>query len=398
MNRMRMNPYLLFSVFYFVQGAVQSYLSNFQKPYLLKAGVSLDKIAMLSAVMVGPFWLKSLYGIVSDRIPLFGDHRKSYMVLGLAMAAIGYFALAFVNPGQQFETFFLILLGTSVGMAIFDTCADGFAVDITPANREGVVQSSMMLGRGVGYILLALVFGRLAFHFGIHSVFLALSGLILFVSLVVVTTTPRIARSIEKIDLLQWVKWRPTLLRDGDFLWLASYSILYSIASFGIDGLTTLFGQVKLGFNDEILGNMGSFQGIGSILGALLGAVSIGFLGVRRSAFLGVIMISLGGFLVTKMSDPPSAYAISLVWGVLWAFQETLILVLCMMASRGTLAATLFATLMVSSNVGSSVGEWTGTTLFGHVGPESTFLILASGNLLLLPFLWLYFRRLRVTA
>ena len=75
-------------------------------------------------------------------------------------------------------------------------------------------------------------------------------------------------------------------MKHKEFWWLASYSILYSIGSFGVDGITTLYGKMKLDANEQVLGQMGSLQGVGSILGALLAAVVIKKIGIKYSALI----------------------------------------------------------------------------------------------------------------
>lgn len=380
--------YLQFAVFYFVQGAVQSYLSNFQKPYLDQSGVSMAQIALISAAMVGPFWIKSLFGWISDRVRLFGDHRKSYMLLGLAMAGTANVVMIFQNPQSSFPAFFTLVLIASTGMAIFDTCADGLAVDTTQSTEVGSVQASMMIGRGVGYLILALAFGWLAQTIGYASVFLTLAVLIFAVAVFVIfTVEPEPSRE----DFLRDSSWKTlhVIFREHRLLiWLALYSILYSIPSFGVDGITTLLGKKELGFQPDVIGVMGSAQGLGTLFGAAAGA----YLLLRRSlatcSLLAVIGITIGAGLFSLSSSAASAHGFSFAWGALWALQETVILVLCMRASKGLYAATAFATLMMFSNVGTSAGEWIATTAADSMGISRTIQILALANLLLIPLAW----------
>ena len=48
------------------------------------------------------------------------------------------------------------------GMALYDTCTDGLALDTTPAEDEGTVQGIMVGGRALGVVIISATLGLLA--------------------------------------------------------------------------------------------------------------------------------------------------------------------------------------------------------------------------------------------
>ena len=65
-----------------------------------------------------PWFLKPVYGIVSDFVPLFGSRRKAYLLLANGLAAAAYFSMA----GAASPNMLLVLLLLAVyGMAIAST-------------------------------------------------------------------------------------------------------------------------------------------------------------------------------------------------------------------------------------------------------------------------------------
>ena len=124
-----------FAALYFVQGAALAYVVNFQKPYLLVQGIDKTTMGIFTGLLLVPFILKVFLGLLSDRVPLgrFGS-RRPYMVIGLLLFAASYASISQVEPGKHFFIFASLSFIASLGLALFDTCADGWAIDV--ASRE----------------------------------------------------------------------------------------------------------------------------------------------------------------------------------------------------------------------------------------------------------------------
>jgi len=164
--------YTMFAALYVVQGVGLAYFRNLQKPYLDSLGIEPDTIGLLTLILQLPFVLKIFVGMLSDRVNLLGlGHRKPYIMLGLMLACVTFTLAGFVLPDTDFLLFAGVITLGSFSVTLFDSAADGLAIDITPRSEQGTVQGIMVAGRAVAFILLSLIFGSLGRKFGYRPVF-----------------------------------------------------------------------------------------------------------------------------------------------------------------------------------------------------------------------------------
>ena len=360
-----------FSLLYFVQGAVFAYVVNFQKLFLTEKGMTKDSLGLFTALLLIPFILKVFLGMLSDRVP-FGrwGSRKPYMIIGLGLFALGYLILPGLEPASQFFHFAALSFLASVGLALFDTCADGWAIDVALDNEQSSIQAAMVCGRSFGFIAMSMGFGGLSLLFGYSVIFYVLAGLALTVGAVVlmVPHRPMDGGQLESKRGMAWADFRQ--LRQPAYFVFAMYGVLYSIASFGTDGLLTLHLSDTQLANNFAIGEFGTFRG----MGALVGAYAFARLAPRygQSQVLTFALALLGaGALLPLLSLP--IYLAGGLWGVAWGFQETAFVTVAMGYSRGAWAATLFAIAMIFSNVGTSLGEAVAAPSAGRFGYNVVF-------------------------
>ncbi len=383
----RLKKITFFAALYFLQGAAFAYVVNFQKPFLAGEGVSKEQLGLFTSFLLLPFIFKVFLGALSDRVPMgrWGS-RKPYMVVGLLLFALCYAQLAFVpKPAEDFVYFAVVTWLASLGLALFDTCCDGLAVDVAAENEQGTIQAAMVAGRALGLITMAGGFGLLAGRYGFQMVFLVLAGLaILMVGLVVridlVGGAEGRGFGSGGVDVAGGAQWRD-LLQPTYFIF-AAFGVLYSISSFGTDGIGTLFLSEVRAVDSEGLGVFGAGRG----LGALLGAGVFAFLS-SRLPLAWIVMGSVTGLglgCLTFLAHLPVAVG-GIVWGVFWGMQETAYVTLAMRFAKGRWAATFFAIAMIFSNLGTAVGEGLGAPMASAYGYPIVFMTFAFIAWLLLP-------------
>jgi len=371
-----------FGVLYFLQGATLAYIVNFQKPYLAGYGVSKETLGIFTSLLLIPFIAKVALGYLSDHIP-FGSWgaRKPYMALGLMTFALSYWMLGGVQPGQNFMLFASLAWMGSLGLALFDTCADGWAVDIASEHDQSTLQAAMVAGKSMGLILMSFGFGWLSDLYGFSFVFQVLSVLAVIV-LIIVMSVPYRPRPLKASSLLM-LSWRSLWTRF--YLFFALFGIVYSIASFGTDGLLTLhLSDVNL-LGPFELGKFGMSRGLGALTGTLLYVRFHHHLGLVRSQYVALILLGLGCLL--PLANAPFTVS-GFVWGLVWGCQEVAYVTLAMRFAQGNWPATFFAISMIFSNLGTSLGEAVAAPLVPWVGYDWIFMgfaILAWSCLLIVP-------------
>jgi PAT family beta-lactamase induction signal transducer AmpG len=385
----------MFGLLYFVQGAALAYFRNFQKPYLSGLGIDPDIIGLLTSILLLPFILKIFIGMLSDRVNLLGfGHRKPYIILGLLLAVIAFGGAGFVLPDRNLLLFAILIVTGSFSVALFDSTTDGLAIDTTPPQEQGTVQGTMVGGRAMGFIILSLVFGALVQGQGYRVVFLIIAvGMLLPLLWVFRIREPQ-QRVAEQH--FQWSAFS-TLLKPF-FLIFGTYAIVYSIASFGIDGLVTLFMSDHFNAPETLIGQYGALRGVGAVIGAIGGGLLIDRLGRQRSAYGAAIIICLGAVLIGAASSLNFLLALGLLWGLAWGFQETVFVALAMGLTDTRIAASMFAVMMALSNLGTAIGEGVATGLTDNLGFAPVFWLLAGINLITLPILWGLFNRTQIFA
>jgi len=382
--------FAMFGLLYFVQGSALAYFRNFQKPYLDSLNIDADVIGLLTSILLFPFILKIFIGMLSDRVNLFRlGHRKPYMIIGLVLASIAFACAGFVLPDTRFSLFAVLIVCGSFSVALFDSTSDGLAIDITPIEQQGRVQGTMVGGRAMGFIILSLVFGTLAQTQGYRVVFLTIALIMLIPLIWVVRVREPEERNEDR--RFQWTAFKS--ITSSRFLIFGVFAIVYSIVSFGVDGLVTYFMSEVFNASETVIGQYGAFRGLGAVLGAIVGGILLDRVSRKKSAFWAILMISVGAILIGASPGLGMLLVLGVIWGFAWGFQETVFVALAMDLSEARIAASMFAIMMALSNLGTAVGEGLATSLTDDMGFSPVFWSLAAFNIITFFVLWLLFKK-----
>ncbi len=148
--------YTMFGSLYFSQGTVFSYFTSLNALYFLSKGLSMADVGIFGAIALIPFVIKIFLGMLSDRVNLFGmGHRKLYIIIGLLIQALCLVIVPFIDPADDYWLFVAIAFILQLGMALYDTCTDGLALDTTPVDEQGTIQGFMVGGRAAGVVITA---------------------------------------------------------------------------------------------------------------------------------------------------------------------------------------------------------------------------------------------------
>ncbi len=315
-------------------------------------------------------------------------HRKPYILLGLVMAGAAFAAAGFVPPDANLWLFSALVVLGSFSVTVFDSTTDGLAIDVTPADQQGKVQGVMVAGRAGAFILLSLVFGSVVQSLGYRPIFLTIGVAMLLPLLwVVFLREPASRAASQSFDRRAFRE-----LGKPRFLLFAAYAVIYSVGSFGVDGLVTYFLSERFSAAETVIGRYGAMRGLGAVVGALIGALLLDRVSRRRSAMGSTLLISVGALLIALAPTARAVVGLGLVWGIVWAVQETVFFALAMRIADARIAASMFAIMMGISNLGSAVADGGATALSDNLGFRTVFLVLAGFNLVTLVVLSRLFR------
>ena len=376
--------YAMFAMLYFVQGSALAYLRNFLKPFLDDMGIDPDTIGLFAGLLLLPFILKIFIGMVSDRVNLFGKgHRKPYIIIGLLGGALAFVLATLILPLNNFLLLAILILFGATFVAFFDSAADGLAIDTTPANEQGTVQGVMVGGRAAGFIILSLVFGYMVQNNGHGAVFLMIAAsMILPILWVAQIKEPKQRDNNQKFNFEAF-----RVLYTPRFLYFSAFAIVYAIASYGIDGIVTLFMSRTFQATESAIGQYGAIRGTGAIAGAILGGLLLDQMGRITGSYASLILVTLTGLGIALSTSTSMVFIIGFFWGMAWAFIETIFVALAMALADTRIAASMFALMMAISNIGVAIGEWSATSLTDNIGFTAVFALFAAINLINFPIL-----------
>jgi MFS transporter, PAT family, beta-lactamase induction signal transducer AmpG len=383
----RLLRFSLFGLLYLTQGVVLGYFAALNALYMLANGLDMARVGVFASIALIPFVIKVFFGMLSDRYNFFGlGHRKPYIAIGLLVQVICLVVVASVNPGQQYWTFVSIAFLLQLGMAFYDTCTDGMALDITPLAEKGTLQGFMVGGRSMGVIVAASVAGFIAEQsWPMVFYFLAATSLLPFLLLFFVREAPR--ASGERFD---WSAFRA--FKSPQVLAAAGVGLVVFLVVVGANQLINPSLANRLGIDLSTAGTITTVWGFGCVAGAFLGGIIMDRAGDRLAllAAMGAVAVTL--VLVAFTPSLPMAYLAAVLFGIAYGGAQATYFALAMKYTTPAIAASMYAILMAVTNVGQGIGLGLGGVLANSAGYTTAFLAFAAAIFLILPFFPVLFR------
>lgn len=384
--------YLTFGSLYFTQGTILGFFAALNALYLLDNGLQMTDVGVFGFIALLPFVLKIGLGIISDRINLFGmGHRKPYIFIGLAVQFACLITAPFIDPGDFFWAYVAIAFTMQLGMALYDTCTDGLALDTTPVEEQGIIQGFMVGGRAVGSIAAASVVGFLAENVSWLSVFWVLAALTLIpVPLMLFVHEKR--REVEK--RFDWSAFKA--FDRGTFLAGGMGLVMFMII-LGANQLVNPYLEAQFGISLSAAGMITSLWSLGVVGGSFVGGWLMRKFKPQRALIIGVMLLSLTllplAFLIKPEYGLTLAIAVVIFFGVAYGAYQTEYFAVAMRFVDPRIAASMYAILMAFTNVGQGIGMYLSGALVDLTGFSTTFIILLGINLLLLLLIPVVFRQ-----
>lgn len=396
MSKYKTQRYITFGLLYFTQGTIMGFFAALNALYLLDNGLQMTDVGIFGLIALLPFVLKIGLGIISDRIDLFGmGHRKPYIFIGLAVQFLCLIVAPFINPGMHFWGYVAIAFTLQLGMALYDTCTDGLALDTTAEEERGTIQGFMVGGRAVGSIVAASLFGFLAENVSWLSVFWVLAALTLSPISFVISFQEK-ERGVEKR-----FDWSAFKAFDMKTMLAGVLGLLMFVVILGANQLVNPYLESQFGISLSAAGMITSLWSIGLVGGSFVGGWLMSKFLPKRALVIGVLLMCLSlltlAFLLTPRFGLPLGILFVIFFGVAYGTYQTQYFAAAMRFVDARIAASMYAILMAFTNIGQGIGMYLSGALSDLVGFSLTFLILLGLNLLILPMLPMVFNH-RVAA
>jgi len=186
-------------------------------------------------------------------------------------------------------------------------------------------------------------------------------------------------------EAFKWSAFK-SLVRPNYLLYIA-FLILAWTTFQGIEGLVTLYMSSQLKVGPELIGQYGMLKGIGMVIGALTIGWILTKFGVKTAMLTAVVSVTVGGFIFSRVTDINTILVVSVLWGIVVAFQWTVYAAYSMGITDKRIAGSMFAILMTVANIGLGLGEALATRFVDDLGFSGVFSGIAVINLVLIPLL-----------
>jgi MFS family permease len=158
---------VLFTLLYASEGAPIGFIWWALPTLLRSAGVPIDQITALTAVVLLPWIFKFLWAPALDLLRGRRWGYRSWLIAMQLLMAFALLPLAWLDPVQHLDTWRVLLLVHAFSAATQDVAIDALAIGAVPSGERGrlngAMQAGMLTGRSVfggGVLLLGTWFGR----------------------------------------------------------------------------------------------------------------------------------------------------------------------------------------------------------------------------------------------
>jgi MFS family permease len=326
------------------------------------------QITAFLTVLNLPWFLKPLYGMASDFVPLFGYRRKSYLLLANGMAAVAFFSIA--AAASPAALIFLLLL-TAYGMAVASTLSGAVLVE----NGQRLDASNVFINQewlwyNVATIAVSLLGGLFVQYLMPLSALHAAAAVAGVAPILVIFGTVVLIE--EEKSAISWRGFKHSFaslafaLRQKR-LWLIACFLFFFYFSPGIDTPIYFFMTDHLKFSQAYIGVLNAIGAAGWIAAAL--AYGLFLRGLHSKTLLNLAIFA--GVLATLsyllMSGAITAAFAHFCYGA--ASMMTMVATLGLAADHcpKRVEAFAFAALMAVTNIAGAAADNVGSYLYEHV-------------------------------
>ncbi|MFX0002552.1 MAG: MFS transporter [Candidatus Hodarchaeota archaeon] len=388
----------IFSLNYFVQGINQSMFTTIIPIFLLQILGSVDtgEVASLMSIVLLPFGVKFIYGILSDKFGIKKLGRRKPWIIGPSIASgLIWILFPFILTSSNAMTL-VTLLGVLIviGVAMGDTAIDGLILDLYPKERLGRVQGICWGCRSVGIIAGGpfLVIIILLSAGIVQSVFIGLGIAMMLFSF----TTLLVKETVKDIEINAVENLKVIFGKRKNWK-VYAFSIFNAFCDGIVFVIVPLFILIQWGLvtasgaSLDLIGDpnrpdlyvpqalIAFIIGLGVIIGAIIGGRIADLHSRKRSVYISFIITGIS-FLLFMIPIPWYILIIfSLILGSSAGWRNSAFSAVIGQESQQypEMDSTYYATCNSFSNLGSTIGLQITSILIGILAGLEAFLIYA---------------------
>jgi len=357
--------FIIFAALYFVQGTGEltaGLLSQPLRSMLRNWGRDSAEIATFMFLLGFPWYIKPVFGLLTDFLPIRGFRRKSYLILSSSLMIGGFLAATLLPLTPAASTvILLVLLLPSFGIAFKDVVTDATMVETgQPLGITGRLQSAQW-GSIYAAGLLCGVAGGWISQYGFQRLgFLVcalLGAVALYIAIFQIQEQPH--PELQRGQLKRAIKILGEAARTRIVILIAIFYFLVNFNPFSADVLYVHMSR-ELGFSEQFIGYTYTLSSFTAILACILYGLFAKHVPLRFLLHGSVIFMVLSKLVYIGLGTKTSAVIISLAYGFIFMVTSLTQLELAGRYCPPAAAGTVFALLMSLSNFSVSLSSIVG--------------------------------------
>lgn len=369
---------LFLALAYATQGFAQTtgiLLQPIQYFYKAGHGYSASQLAAVTFWITFPWYIKPVYGLFADFIPLFGYRRRSYILLS---AAIAFFAFTLLLGIDDPTLLVYALTLTALCTAIGDVMVDALMVEHGQHfDKVKQYQSVQWMAISVLGILAAIGGGAIAQHakanddphlgIQIGAIIAAVGPLILLAATYWIVREPR--SKLNKEGLAKSAAGFREAIKSKPLL-----AVILFVCAFwfqpGTSASMYLHATETLPITEQQYGNSDAYAKGGYLLGTLLFMFALArCMSTRQLATLSIFLYAGITLSYLALVGPKSLYALGFGYGMCYMVCNLTLLSLAAEVCPKRVEGFVFAFLMGLMNFVRIGSDWVGGKIYDELVP-----------------------------
>lgn len=350
-----------------------------------------DEVSLFLSLASLPWYFKILAGLLSDSFPIFGTHRRHYLIFGGALGAAGWLLVGAV-PHAYWPLLFA-LMATNTMLVVVSTVTAALIVEAGKRQGiEGQLVTIRVIIENACLVVAGPIAGYLATRpFGWTGITAALILAVTIIPAAIFMLREPHAGQRDAMALREaGAKLREALGSRG--LWRGALFLTLAIApqTFNASLYFHQVEEVRIANTD--IGYLNSFQALAGIAAALAYAAIRPRLTLRTLLFAGLLLGAIAAGSLVFYRSWEGALAIEILRGALGVVSSLALMEAAVRATPVSIAAMGFALLMSAWNLGLSIGDYAGAWMIqrgflSFYGLAALYALLSLMTILAIPLL-----------
>jgi MFS family permease len=285
--------YLVIQGFFYLAQGIAMGAILFLPSFTRDLGLNDFESIVIQAVIWIPWFLKLIFGILSDNVPVKSyGRRKPYIFIAGIFGIIGWITL----PLHTVFSVLFIISGilASFGTAMSDATIDALAVDVTPPRKRGIMQGVSWGSRGLGLGVSAIAVGILAQQ-GLWLQIYMIPGIIISVacfSVLLFKENP-LPPDFTRVSLRTY----GGVFKQKNVIICMLFQLI-SGAAISIVALAQTLFEEGLGFSPTLVGTIIAVFSVGMFIGAAMFGILGDKISVRITLPVTTLLYAIAVFLI----------------------------------------------------------------------------------------------------